>query len=127
MIQNGSFLNVIDNSGAKVIYCIKVVSGYKRRYASIGDLIVVSVKSLRSKRRAASKTKKGEVYKAVVVRIKKKFFSFNGDSLNFLENSVVLLNKQNKFIGTRIFGSVPLSLRYTKFLKIASLSSGLVF
>jgi large subunit ribosomal protein L14 len=126
MIQSGTYLNVIDNSGAKVASCIKVISGYRRRYAHIGDIITISIKSLRSKRRSVSKTKKGEVYKAVVVRTKTVKKSFCGDNLGFLENSAVLLNKQNKFIGTRIFGSVPKSFRYTKFLKIASLSLGLV-
>lgn len=127
MIQNGSYLNVIDNSGARVAYCIKVSFGFKRRYASIGDLIVISIKSLRTKRRSTSKTKKGEIHKAVIVRTKKKQKNAFGDSFSFFENSIVLLNKQHKFIGTRIFGSVPKKLRYTKFLKIISLSSGLVF
>ena len=126
MIQNGSYLNVIDNSGAKTVYCIKVISGYKRRYAFIGDLITVSIKILRSKRRSSSKTKKGEIYRAVVVRTKQKKTLFSGDNIHFFENSVVLLNKQNKFLGTRVFGSVPKILRYTKFLKIISLSSGIV-
>lgn len=126
MIQNGSYLNVIDNSGAKTVYCIKVISGFKRRYAVIGDLITVSIKVLRSKRRASSKTKKGEIYRAVIVRVRQKKNLFSGDSIKFFENSVVLLNKQNKFIGTRVFGTVPKVLRYTKFLKIISLSSGTV-
>jgi len=126
MIQNGSYLNVIDNSGAKTAYCIKVVSGYKCRYAFIGNVIVISIKSLRSKRRSTSKTKKGEIYKAVIVRTKTKIKNVFGDNINFFENSIVLLNKQYKFIGTRIFGSVPKFLRYTKYLKVASLSSGLV-
>jgi large subunit ribosomal protein L14 len=126
MIQNGSYLNVIDNSGAKIAYCIKVVSGYRSRYAFIGNIIVISIKSLRSKRRSSSKTKKGEIYKAVIVRTKTNQKNVFGDNINFFENSVVLLNKQYKFIGTRVFGSVPKSLRYTKYLKLASLSSGLV-
>ena len=126
MIQNGSYLHVVDNSGAKIAYCIKVLSGYKCRYAVTGDLIVISIKNLRSKRRSTSKTKKGEIYKAVVVRTKAKKKNFFGDDIIFFENSIVLLNKQYKCIGTRIFGSVPKFLRYTKFLKIASLSSGLV-
>ena len=126
MIQNGSYLNIIDNSGGKIAYCIKVVSGYKSRYAKIGGIIVVSIKSLRSKRRSTSKIKKGEVYKAVIVRTRQYQKNLLGDSINFFENSIVLLNKQYKFIGTRIFGSVPKMLRYTKYLKVASLSSGLV-
>jgi len=126
MIQSGTNINVIDNSGAKIASCIKVISGYKRRYACIGDIITITIKSLRSKRRAFSKTKKGEIYKAVVIRTKSLKKNFSGDKLGFFENSIVLLNKQNKFLGTRVFGSVPKSFRNTKFLKIASLSSGLV-
>ena len=103
-----------------------MVSGYRSRYAFIGNIIVISIKSLRSKRRSSSKTKKGEIYKAVIVRTKTNQKNVLGDNINFFENSVVLLNKQYKFIGTRVFGSVPKSLRYTKYLKLASLSSGLV-
>jgi len=126
MIQSGTYLNIVDNSGTKVACCIKVMTGYKRRYASTGDLIIISVKSLRSKRKAFSKTKKGEVYKALVIRTKvgQKFFS--GDNLKFLENSAIILNKQNKILGTRIFGLIPKTFRYTKYLKIISLSSGLI-
>jgi len=126
MIQIGSYLNVIDNSGAKNVICIKVISGYKRRYANIGDIIVVSIKSLRSQRRLFSKTKKGEVHRAVVIRTKLLKAVNNFDKLGFFENAVVLLTKQNKLLGTRIFGSIPKMLRFTKFLKAASLSSGLV-
>lgn len=126
MIQSGTYLNVIDNSGAKNIFCIKVLSGYKRRYAGIGDLIVISIKSLRTKRRAVSKTKKGEIYRALVVRTKNSNTGFNGNKFNFLENSAILLNKQNKFIGTRIFGAVPKLFRYTKHLKMVFLSTGVI-
>jgi large subunit ribosomal protein L14 len=126
MIQNGSYLNVIDNSGAKTIFCIKVLSGYKRRYAGIGDLIVVSIKSLRTKRRSTSKTKKGEIYRALIIRTKVFNNQFSGNKVSFFENSAVLLNKQNKFIGTRVFGSVPKLFRYTKHLKIIFLSSGVI-
>jgi large subunit ribosomal protein L14 len=126
MIQVGTLLNVIDNSGARKASCIKVIPGYKRRYARIGDLIVVSIKSLRTKRKATSKTKKGEIYKALVVRTKPKQLTFSGESTAFLENSIILLNKQNKLIGTRIFGALPSSFRYTKFLRVVSLSAGLV-
>jgi len=126
MIQSGSYLSVVDNSGAKTALCIKVLSGFRRRYAGIGDTIMVSIKSLRGKRRLVSKTKKGEICKAVVIRTKSTKSSFSGDRLYFFENSIILLNKQNKFLGTRIFGSVPRFFRYTKFLKIASLAAGLV-
>ena len=127
MIQSGTFLNVVDNSGAKTVACIKILSGYRSRYASVGQVILVSIKSLRSKRRASSKIKKGEIYNALIVRTLAPMKSFQGDSFKFFTNSVVLLSKQNKFLGTRVFGIVPKSLRYTKFLKVLSLSPGCIF
>lgn len=126
MVQVGTILNVVDNSGARKACCIKVLSGYKKRYAMIGDLIVVSIKNLRTKRKLTSKVKKGEVYKALVVRTISNQKHFSEDSINFFENSIVLLNKQNKFVGTRVFGSLPTSFRFTKYLKLISLSSGLI-
>ncbi len=126
MIQVNTILNVIDNSGARKGCCIKVVSGYRRRYARIGDIVIVSIKSLRTRRKSTSKVKKGEIYKALVVRTKPKTKSFSGESISFFENSVVLLNKQNKFIGTRVFGSLPSQFRYTKYLRVVSLSAGLI-
>ena len=125
MIQNGTYLNVIDNSGAKIVFCIKVLSGYRKRYAKIGDTIIVSVKALRSKRKSSCKVKKGCIYKAIIVRTKSGLNSFSGDSFNFFENSVVLLNNKKKPFATRIFGSLPKFFRYSKFLKITSLASGL--
>jgi large subunit ribosomal protein L14 len=128
MIQNGTMLTVVDNSGAKSAICIKVLNGFKSRYAFSGDLVMVSIKSLRSKRRFASKALKGELYKALIVRTKSKLKKSLGsnDSITFLENSIILLNKQFKFVGTRIFGSLPSSLRQSKFLKAISLSSGIL-
>lgn len=127
MIQTNTYLNVIDNSGAKNVSCIKVAPGYKKRYASIGDIITVSVKNLRSKRRATSKVKKGEVLKALIVRTKSNLKDYSGKTVNFFENSVVLLNNKNRLIGTRVFGVIPKIFRFTKHLKIASLSVGLIF
>ena len=127
MIQTNTYLNVIDNSGAKNVACIKVAPGYKKRYAAIGDIITVSVKNLRSKRRATSKVKKGEVLKALIVRTKSNLKDYSGKTLNFFENSVVLLNNKNRLIGTRVFGVIPKIFRFTKHLKIASLSVGLIF
>jgi large subunit ribosomal protein L14 len=115
MVQNNTTLNIIDNSGAKIAECIKVYSGYKRRYASIGDTILVTIKSLRSKRRGSSKIKKGELYKALIIRTKSKKTLAYGDSISFKENSAILLTKQNKFVGTRVFGSVPKFFKKTKF------------
>ena len=127
MIQSGTYLNVVDNSGAKDICCIKVLPGYKRKYASVGDIIVVSVKSLRSKRRSTSKVKKGDVLKALVVRTKVGSKDFSGKQLSFLENSAVLLNNQFKPLGTRVFGPGPKEFNYTKYLKVSSLSAGSIF
>lgn len=126
MIQKGTYLNVIDNCGAKEVCCIHVSGGYRKRYAAVGDMIVVSVKSLRVKRRSNAKIKKGEVLKALVVRTKTGLKSYSLEQLNFLENSVVLLTRQEKLIGTRVFGSVPTSFRYTRFLRIVSLASGFI-
>jgi large subunit ribosomal protein L14 len=127
MIQSGTYLNVIDNSGAKDVCCIKVSTGYRRRYSFVGDVIVVSVKSLRSKRKATSKVKKGDVVKALVVRTKSNKKDFSGKTLSFLENSVVLLNNQYKPIGSRVFGSVPMALSFSKYLKVSSISSNTIY
>lgn len=124
MIQSGTKLRVVDNSGSKLAVCFKIIKGYKKRYASIGNVIMVSIKKLRNKRRLVSKTKKGEVHKGLIIRTKKNINIFNGDAMNFNENSIILLNQKNKLIGTKIFGTVPKTLRFTKFLKIISLSSG---
>jgi len=127
MIQVGTYLNVQDNSGARSVLCIKVLKGYRSRYAFIGDLILVSIKKLRTKRRLLSKVKKGEILKALIIRTKKNFKTLkNGDYNFFTENSVVLINKQNKLIGTRIFGVLPRKLRYTKFFRMISLSAGVI-
>ena len=127
MIQVGTVLNVIDNCGAKKAYCIRILENSKKRYAKTGDLVLVVIKTLRKKRRSSSKVKKGEIFTALVVRTKKKVsFSFS-DDFSFLENSIILLNKQHKFIGTRIFGPIPKSFRSTKYMRIFSLSSGVCF
>ena len=125
MIQNGTFLRVIDNSGSRIAACFKIIKGKKKRYAKMGDLILVSIKKLRSKRRLTSKTKKGEIYTALIVRTNSIKKHFCGNDVNFFENSIILINKKNKFVGTRIFGSVPKFFRFTKFLKIISISSGI--
>ena len=126
MIQAGTVLNVADNSGAKKVCCIKVFFGYKRRYASIGDLIIVTVKSIRKKRKSTSKAKKGDLHKALVVRTKCGLKSLSGERIKFFDNAVVLLGKQGKFVGTRVIGSLPIYFRYTKFLRVLSLANGLI-
>ena len=126
MIQNGTYLNVIDNSGAKTVCCIQVKGGYKKRYANIGDTIIVSVKNLRRKRRSTSRVKKGDVLKALVVRTKCGLTDYSNKSIKFFKNYFILLNNNNRPFGTRIFGVLPKFFRYSKHLKIASLSSGLI-
>ena len=118
MIQMQSNLFVADNSGARKIQCIKVLGGSKRRFASIGDIIVVSIKDAIPR----GKVKKGEVFKAVVVRTKKDFGRIDGTSIRFDKNAAVLLDKQDEPIATRIFGPVTRELRTKKFMKIISLA-----
>ena len=118
MIQMQSNLFVADNSGAKKIQCIKVLGGSKRRFASIGDIIVVSIKDAIPR----AKVKKGEVYKAVIVRTSKEFSRNDGSTIRFDKNAAVLLDKQEEPVATRIFGPVTRELRTKKFMKIISLA-----
>ncbi len=118
MIQAETMLSVADNSGAKEVSCIKVLGGSRRRYASIGDIIVVSVKEAMPN----SKVKKGDVLKAVVVRTKKEIRRPDGSYIRFDENSAVLINAQREPLGTRIFGPVARELRAQRFMKIISLA-----
>ena len=111
-------LNVADNSGAKEVMCIKVLGGSKRKYASIGDVIVVSIREAIPN----AKVKKGDVAKAVIVRTKKEISRPDGSYIRFDGNSAVLINKDNEPIGTRIFGPVARELRAKKFMKIISLA-----
>ena len=113
-----SHLFVADNSGARKIQCIKVLGGSKRRFASIGDIIVVSIKDAIPR----GKVKKGEVFKAVIVRTKKDFGRADGTTIRFDKNAAVLLDKQEEPIATRIFGPVTRELRTKKFMKIISLA-----
>ena len=118
MIQVETRLNVADNSGAKEVYCIKVLGGSRRRYAGVGDIIVVSVKEAIPN----AKVKKGDVLKAVVVRTKKAVKRQDGSYIKFDENSAVLIGANKEPIGTRIFGPVARELRSKKFTKIVSLA-----
>ena len=118
MIQMQSHLFVADNSGARRIQCIKVLGGSKRRFASIGDIVVVSIKDAIPR----GKVKKGEVFKAVIVRTKKDFSRPDGTTIRFDKNAAVLLDKQEEPIATRIFGPVTRELRTKKFMKIISLA-----
>ncbi len=118
MIQHMTELDVADNSGAKLICCIKVLGGTRRRYASIGDIIVVSIKEAIPR----SKVKKGDVKKAVIVRTKKEIKRKDGSTIKFDDNSAVLINEQGEPVGTRIFGPVARELRARKYVKIISLA-----
>ena len=118
MIQQESRLVVADNSGAKEVLCIRVLGGSKRRYARVGDKIIVSVKSAIP----GGTVKKGEVSTAVVVRTKKEFRRKDGSYIRFDENAAVLLNNQDEPRGTRIFGPVARELREKQFMRIVSLA-----
>lgn len=118
MIQQQTRMAVADNSGAKELYCIKVLGGTRRKYASVGDVVVVSVKEAIPN----SKVKKGEVHKAVIVRTRRAVRRPDGSYIRFDDNSAVLINNQLEPIGTRIFGPVARELRAKKFMKIVSLA-----
>jgi large subunit ribosomal protein L14 len=118
MVQTQTVLTVADNSGARKVMCIKVLGGSRRRYASVGDVIVVSVKEAIPN----GKVKKGDVSKAVIVRTHKEVSRPDGSYIRFDDNSAVLLDGQGEPVGTRIFGPVARELRAKRFLKIISLA-----
>lgn len=118
MIQQQSNLDVADNSGARRVMCIKVLGGAGRKFASVGDVIVVSVKEAIPR----GKVKKGEVHRAVIVRTRRDIRRIDGSTIRFDKNAAVLINKQNEPIGTRIFGPVTRELRAKQFMKIVSLA-----
>lgn len=118
MIQMTTVLDAADNSGAKKLFCIKVLGGSKRKYATLGDVIVVSVKEAIPN----SKVKKGDVMRAVIVRSTKEVGRPDGSYIKFDSNAAVLINKEREPIGTRIFGPVARELRAAKFMKIVSLA-----
>lgn len=118
MIHPESRLDVADNTGAKEVLCIKVLGGSKRKTASVGDIIVVSIKDAIPR----GKVKKGEVHRAVIVRTKKEISRADGSAIRFDKNAAVIINKQNEPIGTRIFGPVTRELRAKQFMKIVSLA-----
>ena len=118
MVQMQTILDVADNSGAKKVMCIKVLGGSKRKYASIGDVIVVSIREAIPQ----AKVKKGDVAKAVIVRTRREVGRADGSFIKFDGNAAVLINKDMEPIGTRIFGPVARELRAKKFMKIISLA-----
>jgi len=126
MIQSQTILNVSDNSGAKTAVCIKVLGGYKKRYAYVGDFLIVSIRDIRNKNKSTSRVKKGGVYKALVIRTKKNYILKDGSLVNFSNNSVILVAKQGGPLGTRIIGPVLKNLKQKKMSKFISISSGSV-
>ncbi len=118
MIQMQTYLSVADNSGAKKLQCIKVLGGSKRKYASVGDIVVASVKEALPN----SKVKKGEVHQAVIVRTAKEIPRQDGSYIRFGDNAAVLINPQGQPIGTRVFGPVARELRGRQFMRIISLA-----
>ena len=125
MIQQQTILKVADNSGAKTVKCIKIIGGFKKRFAYMGDLIVVSVQQLRNKSKTIAKIQKGEVYKALVIRTKSKSKRKDSISTFFNDNYVSLINKQKNPIGTRIIGPVSQKLKHNKYQKLTAISAGL--
>lgn len=130
MLQLQSFLNIRDNTGVRLVKCIKVLGGFKRRYAVVGDIVVVSVRAIRvrNKNRFKSemKIKKGQVVRALIVQTRKTIVRNTGEYVLFSQNTAVLISKDNKPMGTRVFASIPRELRFHKMMKIASLSGGFI-
>nr|QDA21760.1 ribosomal protein L14 [Proschkinia sp. SZCZR1824] len=126
MIQQQTVLKVSDNSGAKTVKCIKVLNGFKKKHAKLGDYVIVSVQQLRSKFKTNSKVKKGEVYRALIIRSKIGRVKKDYIKTVFDENSVILVNKQLIPIGTRIIGPLPKFFKKKKFQKFISISFGVV-
>ena len=124
MIQQKTKLKVLDNSGAREVCCIKVLGGFKRKFAKIGDIITVSIKKLRLKNRYRSKVLKGSVSRAIIVKTKNRHKKADGTFYRLTTNSVILINKKGNPIGTRILSAFPRTLKKKKFLKYLSLSQG---
>lgn len=127
MIQKNTILKVSDNSGAKTVKCIQILGGFKKKNAKLGDIIVVSIQQLKSnKTKNNLKVKKKEVYRALIIRTKIGYSKKNGFREFFFENSVILINKQNNPIGTRILGPVPKILKKKTLQKFLSISSAII-
>jgi large subunit ribosomal protein L14 len=131
MIQPESILQIADNSGAKTIKCIKVLGGYKKKHGKLGEIIVASVQELRNKSKITSKVKKGEVYKALIIRTKKTFKKKDGTRISCEKytkrnNTAVLINKKGNPIGTRITEPIPFKLKKKQYIKFINISPGLI-
>jgi large subunit ribosomal protein L14 len=126
MIQPQTVLQVSDNSGAKTAICIKVLGGYRKRYAYVGDSVVVSIKSIRSKNKSTVKIRKGDVCQAIVIRTKKNFVLKDGSTIFFSKNCISLMLKGGGPLGTRIVGPMLKDFKRNKLSKFISISSGRV-
>lgn len=126
MIQSGAKLRVSDNSGARYASCIKVLSGRNQQYAKVGDKIVASVVMLRAKRRSQSKVQKGQIVYGVLIRTKFAKRSLKNVYTSNIEHAIVLITSQGKPIGSRVIGSVPRQIRFTRYMRIATLASGIL-
>lgn len=124
MIQQQTILKVSDNSGAKTVKCINLLKGFKKKFATVGDVIIVSVQQLRNKSKMTSKVQKGEIYRALIIRTKSKIKMNDHIMTSFNDNAVSLLNKQNNPIATRIMGPLSKKLKHNKHQKLISISPG---
>lgn len=124
MIHKGTQIKVADNSGAKIVTCIRCISDFKKQFTCVGDLLLVTVKSLRKRRRAYSKVKRGSLVKAIIIRQQNCYLTHISETLNFKIPSVVILNNNYKMQGTRVFGVISSKMRYTRFMKLISVSRG---
>ena len=126
MIHQQTKLKVADNSGAKIVKCIKVLGGFKRKVAKYGETIIISIQQLRKKSKFLSKVRKGELYKAVILKAKKKKLRKDGSTFNHKENSVFLLNKQGKPLATRIICPITKELKTKKLSRLINISTGII-
>lgn len=126
MIQQQSILKIADNSGAKNVKCLKVLGGFKKRHATIGSLVVVSVKQLRNKFKRTSKVLKGDVFRALIVRTKKRYKKKDGSTFSLQDNAATLINRQGNPLGSRIVGPIPKLLKKKKLMKFATISAGFI-
>lgn len=132
MIQQESILQVADNSGAKTVKCIKILGGYKKKNAKLGDIIVISIQELRNKSKITSKVKKGEIYKALIIRTKKTLKKKDGTIISCTKKTkkgnaaVTLINKKGNPIGTRITEPMPFQIRKKQYMKFINISPGLI-
>ena len=124
MIQKETYLNIIDNSGVKKVCCIHVYGGYRKRYAYTGDIVLASVKSMK-KVTSESKFKKGDIVRILILQTKQAKNSFFNNKIKHYENAGILVSPLKKIIGTKVFGSVDSTFRYSKFLKVVTIAKGL--